>query len=79
MSDTEHWCNDQPINAICHYTSLESLIRILEERRLRLGPVRFSNDPYESEFQMRPILQERHCRPAKHLSVEYPQWPYCRI
>ncbi|HEX5130873.1 MAG TPA: DUF2971 domain-containing protein [Candidatus Krumholzibacteria bacterium] len=47
-SETQWWASSSA-NNLCHYTSAESLVKILEQSALRLGPFKESNDPYEFE------------------------------
>jgi hypothetical protein len=49
VTKEEKWWSAPSTNNICHYTTAEALMSILNEERLRLGPFRHSNDPYEFE------------------------------
>lgn len=58
MEQHEWWIEatsgDRPVY-LYHYTSSESILAILSGERLRLGPFRSANDPYEFELWL-PIL-----------------------
>jgi hypothetical protein len=49
MEQEERWWSVSSPNNVCHYTTAEALLNILNESQLRLGPFRHSNDPYEFE------------------------------
>jgi hypothetical protein len=45
---------------VCHFTKLETALKILSTKKLRLGQLRFTNDPRESKERNDVVVYEAH-------------------